>query len=387
MADTYTTTSHQSYGSRLGGAIKGVLVGAILFIASFPLLFWNEGRAVNRYKALAEGEKSVLPVDAAAIDSANEGKLVHFSGRTVCPGVLNDPDFTSVVVSNELRLIRSVEMYQWTESSHTEKKQNVGGSEDTVTTYTYRKEWKSSVVNSSNFAQPDGHINPGAFPYEKNTVLAENVTVGAFAIPTDTAATIGDDVPLSIPGTNAPAGLLRDSRGYYLPAMPRSVIGAPQVGDLRITFSHVPPTDASFVAKQIGGTICSYPTKHGSLLLVEDGIVDAASMFQSARQANKMLTWLLRLVGFIVMLIGLNMIFRPLSVLASVLPFLGRVVGAGTGLISFLIAAICSLVTIALAWLVYRPLISVPLLIIAVALAVVAARKLKGAKESSHESK
>ena len=40
-----TEVSVESWGSRLGGAFKGILVGIILFILAFPLLFWNEGRA------------------------------------------------------------------------------------------------------------------------------------------------------------------------------------------------------------------------------------------------------------------------------------------------------------------------------------------------------
>ena len=39
MAVTETTT--ESWGSRLGGSIKGVLIGGALFIAGFPVLFYN----------------------------------------------------------------------------------------------------------------------------------------------------------------------------------------------------------------------------------------------------------------------------------------------------------------------------------------------------------
>lgn len=122
------------------------------------------------------------------------------------------------------------------------------------------------------------------------------------------------------------------------------------------------------------------------IFLIEDGIVDAQAMFRTAHQSNTFMTWLFRLAGFIAMLVGLNMILRPLSVLVSILPFLSRVVSAGTGLISFLAAAILSIVTIAFAWLAYRPLIGVPLLVVAGALAVGLRRKLKAGKEPSYES-
>ena len=50
--DRFTEVTSQSWLSRIGGAIKGVLMGFVLFILAFPLLFWNEGRAVTTYKTL-----------------------------------------------------------------------------------------------------------------------------------------------------------------------------------------------------------------------------------------------------------------------------------------------------------------------------------------------
>jgi hypothetical protein len=79
-----------------------------------------------------------------------------------------------------------------------------------------------------------------------------------------------------------------------------------------------------------------------------------------------MATWLLRLLGFLLMYGGLKKVFGPLGVLADVLPFLGSLVRMGTGLLSFLIALPCSLVTIAIAWIVYRPVLGIILLVIAV---------------------
>src|SRR4051812_752026 len=52
---TFTEHSSQSWGSRLLESIKSVLIGLVLFVVAFPLLFWNEGRAVHTAKCLAEG--------------------------------------------------------------------------------------------------------------------------------------------------------------------------------------------------------------------------------------------------------------------------------------------------------------------------------------------
>ena len=41
--DSFTEVTGQSWFSRLTGAITGVLIGIVLFLISFPLLWWNEG--------------------------------------------------------------------------------------------------------------------------------------------------------------------------------------------------------------------------------------------------------------------------------------------------------------------------------------------------------
>lgn len=80
------------------------------------------------------------------------------------------------------------------------------------------------------------------------------------------------------------------------------------------------------------------------------------------------------------MMIGLNLILRPLSVVADVLPIAGTIVGAGVGVVAFLVAAPATLLTIAIAWLFYRPLLGITLIVIAVGLTVLLRGKLKAAK-------
>jgi hypothetical protein len=59
------------------------------------------------------------------------------------------------------------------------------------------------------------------------------------------------------------------------------------------------------------------------------------------------------------------MLMKPVAVLADVVPFLGSLVEMGSFLVSLLVAATLSLVTISVAWLFYRPLLTVGLLLVA----------------------
>src|SRR3954454_24724259 len=92
MADSYTSVTRQGYFERIGNAIKGVVVGLVLFVISFPLLFWNEGRAVGTANQIAEVEKQTVSVAPAKVDTANDGKPVHFTGNATGQA-LTDPEF------------------------------------------------------------------------------------------------------------------------------------------------------------------------------------------------------------------------------------------------------------------------------------------------------
>jgi hypothetical protein len=151
----------------------------------------------------------------------------------------------------------------------------------------------------------------------------------------------------------------------------------PQVGDMRITFKQTLPNQTvSLIAKQIGDTFESYRAKNGrSVSLLSIGTHSAESMYEDAQFANTVFTWILRAVGVFCVCISLALITAPLSVLASVIPFLGRLVGVGTGLFSLVFGIAWSLFIIALAWLFYRPLIGIIILAAAVGLIAMLLRK------------
>ena len=369
MPDSIQVTSSSSWFSRLGKAFTGIVVGLILIVIGIGLLFWNEGRAVKTFKTLKEGQGLVVEVAAESVDPANDGKLVHLSAEAVTDETLVDQDFG--VSANAIRLRRDVEMYQWKETEKSETQKKLGGGEETVTTYTYDKEWSSFLNDSSNFHQPSGHENPSEFPYDSVTLDAEQVGVGAFYLTPDLIAQLSDfeDLPVrDMPeGAEWPEDAQTSKGGIYLGANPAQ----PQVGDVRIQFSVVEPGQVSLVAAQNGDTFAEYQTKAGgTIAMIVSGNVPAQQMFADAIATNTLITWLVRLGGFILIWIGFSLLFAPLSVLADIVPLFGSLVGAATGLIAFLLALAVALTVIALAWLVFRPLLGIVLLIVAIVAAV-----------------
>lgn len=148
---------------------------------------------------------------------------------------------------------------------------------------------------------------------------------------------------------------------YYMGANP----AAPVVGDVRISFSTVNPSQVSLVGVQTGETFEPYQAKAGdTVLLVEEGMQTAAQMFKTAQDKNAVLTWILRAVGFFMFFLGTFLIFRPLAVFADVLPLFGTMLGAGIGFFAFLISIVLSSLTIAVAW-IFVTVLGVTLLVLA----------------------
>jgi len=369
-SDSFTETTTKSWGSRLGDSIKGVLFGLVLVVGSCIFLFWNEGRAVQTQRSLTEGASLVVPVDPARVDPANDGKLVHLSGDLKPGAPLTDPDFT--VSATALRLARTVEMYQWKEESKTETRKNVGGSEETVTTYEYVRTWSETRNDSSRFKRPEGHVNP-QMQYRGASYSSRDATLGAFRPGTNVIDRLpaSETVPLDPSLATTLAGRIKgpvhvaDGR-IYLGESP----SAPRIGDLRISYRLAPAGPTSIVGRQAGTGFAEYQTKAGdALLMVRPGTLSAADMFAAAQRENRILTWILRFVGVFLMFIGFMLILNPLVVVADVVPFIGSILSAGAGIVSLVLTAIVAPVVIAVAWFWYRPLVSVVVLAIGLALA------------------
>lgn len=369
MTDRFTEIERVGIFERLVGAVGGMLVGLVLFIAAFPLLIWNEGRAVKDFRSIAEGESVVATVVADRLDPAHDGELVHFSAVARPATALSDPELP-VSVPDALRLRRNVEMYQWVENTETRTRTELGGTETRETIYTYTRQWRSGYENSGRFRHPAGHENPAA-RYESLTLTARDVTAGAFRLPDGLVSRLEDFRPLSgtMEAVDLPPGLdVRGSGFYYsiAAATATSAVGAQRptaVGDQRISISAIPAQTVTVVGRQAGDTIEPYRTSNGrSLHMIRAGQLSAADMFAVARDEAALMTWSLRAVGLVVMAFGLARVLRPLSVAASVIPALGSLIGSATGMVAIAVALPLALTTISIAWIAYRPVLAVCLI-------------------------
>jgi hypothetical protein len=372
MNQRYVEVTRQSWGQRLGKSIQGVLVGIVMVLAGVGLLFWNEGRSVKRAQALSAGADKVVSIEADRLQPGFDGQLIHTSGQLAVDASLRDPVFG--VEANGLLLEREVEMYQWQEESRSREEKKVGGGSETITTYEYKKVWSSRPIDSSSFRHPEGRVNPGSFPYGSEQLWADQVTLGELGLASTFVSSLAqkERIPLAsdlLEG--APDESVRTTFQVVGGELYRGQSpSAPQIGDLRVRFHVAPVGVASVVGELRGGGLVAHAMDRGqSIALAQRGNLSAGEMFAAAQAANRALAWMLRGAGFLLLVVGFASILKPLSVLADVIPFIGTIVGMGTTMVAFALGGFLALTTIALGWLLYRPLLGITLLLAAGALA------------------
>ena len=413
----YTETKTTSYGKRVGNSFKGIAGGFICFILGTILLVWNEGRFVKRQATIGEAERKCVSVDdVSKIDKDLNGELIHATAKADTTNTLVDVEFGVSVVA--IKLNRSVEYYQWEEFKSTKKKDNVGGSETTTTTYTYKKDWAGKPIDSSEFKEA-GHQNTVLTRIEDKSVLAEDVTFGAYRLPSFLVKKISGDKPAEVNPTEAqiqewnkkldtaaapppaaaaapaPAAaaqpeqleLALDAPAAPAPSTPPTtstpptvhISGnvvyfgknpeSPEIGDVRVTLTKALPAEVSIIAEVKNTTFTEFVSRktNGRVSSLAMGDKSMTEMFADLRFANSVWTWILRIIGVLLVIGGLNGIFGFITTLAKVVPFVSSIVGAGIGFICGVLGFAWSLTIIAIAWLFYRPIIGVPLLVIAIA--------------------
>jgi len=343
----------------------------VLFILSFPLLIWNETRAFKATHGLAEAGQGVVALSADHLDPANDDQLVHVTGLATTEDTLRDPLFG--VADRAIQLLRLVEMYQWIEQQTTAH--HAFGGERTSYTYTYQPGWSATLIDSGKFNQGAGHQNPPAMPYPSWKFSAERVSLGAFRLSADQTRRVHhplvlpvDQAALSRVAAALRGNLVVGSDGRFYRGNPAK----PQIGDVRISFQVTRPMVVSVLAKQAGNTLEPYRTRGDDPVVIDElrlGTVSAAEMLGSAQTNSRVLTWILRVCGLVLMG-GVALVFKPLVGVADAVPYVGELLQMGLAVFTVVVTLTLGLTTIALTWLAYRPLQGMELLGLAAAMVI-----------------
>jgi len=329
-------------------------IGVACLLASVLILTINEHHKVPRYLALQEGRENVVSVSSEQVDPANDGRLVHLTGLATTPEKLGDEEF-GVELNDALKLRRTVHVYEWEELETYEG--NVKTSDGKIVptfSYSYALDWHEELINSRDFHIHDGHVNPEFILYNSYVDTTWKAHVGAYKLPVSVVERIGPyqdlDVstfPVLMNGTIPTP----DGRCFFVGEHRAS----PQVGDLKVCFDMVDSKVISLAGCQTGSSILPYETDSGlPILLIQQGNLTAHEMFSTALWENIEHAWAWRFCGFLCMFVGVWLI---LSLLGSIGPYFGSLIGTNTTAISLQISTALSLMLVALVWLSYSALV------------------------------
>lgn len=404
-----------SYGSRVKSSFGGIGTGIILFLIGTCLLWWNEGRAVKTAKMLEEAQGVAVHIDdVSKVDPSLTGQLIHATAEAKTTDQLSDDQFGYSVPA--IKLDRKVEYYQFVENSSTETKDKLGGSQEVTTTYTCEKSWTSSPVESSSFHGENAQLyqNTTLMTFDDKHQVAQNVTFGGYRLSNDLISGISGSVPAELKVEDATLKTWNDqiSRTVLDPTQraaaeaaakaaaqleevkdstaadsaAQSVVvnddrydfvhvtgnvvyfgknpSSPQIGDVRITITQVNPGLVSVLAQVDGDSFVPFTAKNGKTLsAITMGKKTMEQMFEQQESANNMWLWILRILGILLVCGGLRGIFNILSTILKVVPFLANIVNWGVGFVCNVIGIVWSLIIIAIAWVFYRPLLGISILV------------------------
>lgn len=384
----YQETVTTGYGTRVKQSFKSIATGFTLFLSATAMLWWNEGNSVKTADMLDEAQSVCVVMDnPSKKDASLEGQLICGTAMAVTTDSLIDKDFGIGV--NAISVKRNAEYYQWHETKTEETKEMKDGSEKKKITYDYNKGWSPSPINSSKFKKTHGHTNVVLADIDDDVQWAENVSFGAYNLSLSMIHSIDTYEPFKIDLSD---GLMRQldktiqasyeryyekkevsSTDYnyvhvndnqlYLGLEP----GSPMIGDVRVSFEKVAPAhEVTVVGVVAGDSFLPFRAKNGyTLEKLVMGKKDMDQFFEDEQTSNTLKTWMLRILGIMMVIGGLKLIFGFVETLLKIVPFLSSIIGWGVGVICTVLGFVWSMIVIAIAWLFYRPILGITLLVIA----------------------
>jgi hypothetical protein len=451
MPHQFTKTTRTSWGSKIVGSIKGIFTGIILFIVSFGVLYWNEGRI-----DVSDIAKNSVEIEANEISAEADGEFVSLTGTLSSEEQLGDGLYLKP--GDYLAVSRSVEVYSWEEHTETTTEKNLGGSETHETTYTYTKDWTSTPSATSSFEYPEDHENVGKgledysatvnsakigvydvdmkklslAGYEKLSLNEDVVDLGTVVeIKVESDEDVFKEVEEEEFGDDDEWGLGEEefgdddewglgeeevddddewglgeeegdafddwfeeesveesvkkgtegpvlSGGYIF--VGEGTLTSPEVGDMKISYRVIENNIEGTVFGKVDGTdIVTYVDEDtdNSLYRFFNGSREEA--FQTLHGEYKMMLWIFRLVGFLMMWMGLSALFAPISVLLDVVPAFGSLSRGIIGFITFIASLVLSIVTIIVSMILHN-IVSLIIAVVITALLILYILKKKGQK-------
>lgn len=173
-----------------------------------------------------------------------QGHMVRISGTPRVVEAPYDSDFNQQAATPVLA--RHVRMFQWREL-------RLGSN------VTYEQDWADTPQDSSRFAQPQGHANPGPFPIASKRFDAGNVELGGYKLDATLVHALPDSEPVAPNAKTLPANLAASFSLQDGALVTSANPGNPRVGDLQVSWSAVPLQEVTVIARVDGDHLVAVP--------------------------------------------------------------------------------------------------------------------------------
>lgn len=379
----YTKTTRQTWLNRFFYSIFGLIFAPVLVLLAFFLI--KQGELEH-----AKTTQSLKNIYSEIDKTPQEGKLfimcdTLYSGNDL----LCDPLISLHVKT--IKLFREVQTWQWTEKKKETTHNDFSGSKIKKTTYDYEEGWHSELINSDYFEYKEKHPNPKKRKYQHYQTGQGQINFGNMILGPKLYEYLLQYEPLDIRKYNV---VLKDSMVIdsgsskclntsllYPNSMPRQIAGsgsaglqsgtskipfskasysrkkeiqvnyiftgkgtpdAPQIGDTRIIYWHIPDNQYTIIGQKQGNKITAIvrdslfigsklpcnATIHsppGLFGLISKGKHTRKKMFKQLHKENNLMFIAWRFGGFLFMIGGFALFGNPLRILLSWLPFVGYI--------------------------------------------------------------
>jgi hypothetical protein len=266
------------------------LVLGILLAALTEHSVWNYRLALQLHGGgVVDLGHSMEPQDGL------QGRMVRISGTPRVVEAPYDPDFNQQAATPVLA--RHVKMFQWREL-------RLGGNA------TYELDWADTPQDSSRFAQPQGHANPGPFPIASKRFDAGSVELGGYKLDATLVHALPDSEPVApvmkaLPANLAASFSLQDG-ALVTSANP----GSPRLGDLQVSWSAVPLQEVTVLARVDGDHLVAVPNAvDGKDYEVDVGDSSLLDM-RPDMAAQPVLVWPRRILAVLLATLGMGLLLR-----------------------------------------------------------------------------
>ena len=326
--------------------LTGILGGALLFLCAFPVLYFNEAQE-NLSKV---AEQAI----AYSIDETSS-YLGYTVGTFEATNKANDPLLTREFVA----ISRTVEMYGYIETQSTTTT-NSGNTQSTLNSeirYTYSKAWLTNPAQTTTWRGRTSDF-PRDLPINYNTWV---VNLPQPRTSTSTGLSINN---IPVDGTNLDLSASNDLSvtqdmivdnvySVLLGDLYTSIQGSfdltkPVIGDVRISFTVIEFDDQGLLLGNIDNNqFSAFTTDSGNIMYRffngESTIENVVSQLQTEYQLT---IWIFRVVGFLMLFVGLLLSFKPISTLFNFIPIFGSVGSSLFTVVIFVVSLVLAVTTI-----------------------------------------